>query len=78
MSNFFAFATKNSWDEAVSYTHLDVYKRQIMDNPAVMDTTCVFPPYCSFIEVLDMLPLTGQQPTNAAAKLLDVYKRQEV
>ena len=41
MANFFAFATKNSWDEdvfqlttggiPVSYTHLDVYKRQVLN-----------------------------------------------
>ena len=33
-----------------------------------MDTTCVFPPYCSFMEVLEILPFTGQHPTAPAAR----------
>lgn len=34
---------------------------------ATTDTACVFPSYCSFIDVLDILPFTGQHPTHAAA-----------
>ena len=32
---------------------------------AVIETACVFPPNCSFIEVLEILPFTGQLPVSA-------------
>ena len=40
-----------------------------MTMPAVRDTAWVFPPYWSFMEVLEILPFTGQQPTAPEARL---------
>ena len=40
----------------------------IITTPANIPVSCVLPPYCSLIVVLDTEPFIGQQPVNAAAR----------
>ena len=72
------FAKLGDKKKAVSYTHLDVYKRQNHTPPLDSDRTEFFAGYlAAHPEILEEIPICAIKISGSGFKSLDVYKRQE-